>query len=304
MKGDRISTKQRRLFVLSEAFLYYFKKEKDSSSAGVIPLDYYVVTRKIQPKKKKYALLLTLSNDSWKGMTTMYKLQAETPESLEHWVENIKQKCINAGNRRVFGIDIKEITARNSNQSRFIPNIIKECILFINENALTSEGIFRLSACTSTVEFYKEQYDSGQPVNFADALDNNVPAALLKCYLRELPEPLLTYNLYSRFEEAASISNDAPEKITVVGEIFAEMPSENYATSKFLFSFLSLVAQKEDENKMGSANLATVFGPNLLSSPEGSSVQAFGLINALTEFIIKSQKQIFEVSLIPYYYYI
>lgn len=202
MKGDRISSKQRRLFILSDAFLYYYKKEKDSSAAGVIPLDYYIITRKIQPKKKKYALLLKLpsENGPWVGMTTQFKLQAETPEALEHWVENIKTKCMNAGNQRVFGVDIKEVTSRKSNQSRYIPAIVKECISFIHDNALDSVGIFRLSACSSTVEYYKDQFDTGNSVDFTDALDNNVPAALLKSYLRDLPEPLFTFALFTKFE--------------------------------------------------------------------------------------------------------
>ena len=51
VKGGRISSKQRRYIVLHEAFLHYYKKERDTAAAGVIPLDYYVVTRKIQPKK-------------------------------------------------------------------------------------------------------------------------------------------------------------------------------------------------------------------------------------------------------------
>ena len=293
MKGDRISNKQRRLFVLSDAFLYYFKKERDHSAAGVIPLDYYVVTRKIQPRKKKYALLLTLSNDAW-PLTTMYKLQAETPEALEHWVESIKRRCINAGNQTVFGIDLCEVTARKSNGDAYVPSIVKDCISYVYQHALQSEGIFRLSACTSTVEFYKEQYDLGHTVEFEESHDHNVPAALLKCYLRELPEPLLTFGLYNQFEAVASVPE--VDRVARLGQVVAELPEENYATSKFLFSFLAQVAAHEEENKMGPTNLAVVFGPNLLTSPDGSSVSAFGIVNQLVLHMIRDYEALFAAA--------
>lgn len=80
-----------------------------------------------------------------------------------------------------------------------------------------------------------------------------------------------------------------------IANILAEFPEENYATAKYLFQFLSIVAKHEEKNKMTITNLATVFGPNLLSSPEGNTVRAFGIVNALTETIIQFHAEIFKV---------
>jgi len=38
--------------------------------------------------------------------------------------------------------------------------------------------------------------DVGVPVNFDELGDVHVPAAIIKSFLRQLPEPLLTYDLY------------------------------------------------------------------------------------------------------------
>ena len=91
MKKDRTTSKQRRLFVLSGPFLFYFKKERDTCPAGVIPLEYYVVRKKLN-KKRKFSMMLTLAYDGFRNMTGSYKLQADTLEQMEVWFEKIKKR--------------------------------------------------------------------------------------------------------------------------------------------------------------------------------------------------------------------
>ena len=91
MKKDRTTSKQRRLFLLSGPFLFYYKKEKDATPCGVIPLEYYVIRKKLN-KKRKFSMMLTLASDAFKNMTGSYKLQADTLESMECWFEKIKKK--------------------------------------------------------------------------------------------------------------------------------------------------------------------------------------------------------------------
>lgn len=47
---------------------------------------------------------------------------------------------------------------------------------------------------------------SGKPVNFDEYADVHVPAVILKTFLRELPEPLLTFRVYSQVQEILSES--------------------------------------------------------------------------------------------------
>jgi len=60
-------------------------------------------------------------------------------------------------------------------------------------------GLFRISASSSVVEYYKSQYDQGVDVGFANCNDPHIAANLLKMYFRELPEPLFTFELYDAF---------------------------------------------------------------------------------------------------------
>ncbi len=61
-------------------------------------------------------------------------------------------------------------------------------------SALETEGIFRRSANVSLVRETQAACDRGEPVDFKG--DVHLAAVLLKTFLRELEEPLLTYELY------------------------------------------------------------------------------------------------------------
>lgn len=289
MKKDRTTSKQRRLFLLSGPFLFYYKKEKDATPCGVIPLEYYVIRKKLN-KKRKYSMMLTLASDAFKNMTGSYKLQADTLESMESWFEKIKKKCVNSGNKKVFGVDLREVVARKSNGHRFVPRLVLECVSFLEQKAMDLEGLFRISASASIVEYYKDQYDSGEEVTFENIYDFHIPANLLKLYFREMPEPLFTFDLYDRIV-ACGLKPETSE----LSAIMAELPPEYYATTKLLFSFLYEVSLRSEVNKMGAANLATVFGPNLVRNRSDTpNVQDFGIVNTIIQAVIVKQEAIFE----------
>ena len=55
-----------------------------------------------------------------------------------------------------------------------------------------------------------------------------------------------------------------------------------------IISFLGMVEENESVTKMSASNLATVIGPNIIRAQDGKSdVQYFGLINEITEKLIK-----------------
>lgn len=71
---------------------------------------------------------------------------------------------------------------------------------------LIKKGIFRESARLATLKHYQNLFDAGFDVQFADNEDPNVPACLIKLWLRQMPAPLL---LYKNFEECLSIVSDS-----------------------------------------------------------------------------------------------
>lgn len=60
---------------------------------------------------------------------------------------------------------------------------------------IDTEGIFRRSGHYAKVVELKQKVNGGNDVDFKD-VDTHVIAGLLKTFLRDLVEPLLTYELY------------------------------------------------------------------------------------------------------------
>ncbi|GAA5912316.1 uncharacterized protein JCM6883_003323 [Sporobolomyces salmoneus] len=166
-----------------------------------------------------------------------------------------------------FGVDLGDQMLRDSVE---VPRILEKCCEAIEREGLESMGIYRLSGTTSRVQRLKASLDrdlEGTDLLSEENLsDINDIAAVLKLWFRELPEPLLTWELYHQFIDVAKIENDRLRHIRL-HERVNELPDPNYATLKYLMGHLDKVAQQESSNQMSVSNLAIVFGPNLLSPP-------------------------------------
>ena len=58
-------------------------------------------------------------------------------------------------------------------------------------------GIFRVGASKKRTKQLRDEFDSGKDVKLNDTHNPHEVGALLKEYFRDLPEPLLTRDLYS-----------------------------------------------------------------------------------------------------------
>ncbi|OTF69921.1 RhoGAP-like protein [Euroglyphus maynei] len=113
-------------------------------------------------------------------------------------------------------------------------------------------------------------------------MKNDAPAVVstLKSYLRELPEPLLTFRLYPDWVEAAKES-DPNERLKSIWTICTKLPEANRDNLCYLMKFLHELTKYSELNKMSSQNLAIALGPSLLWS-EGDSYEYVWLVNSLS----------------------
>jgi Rho GTPase-activating protein 10 len=98
----------------------------------------------------------------------------------------------------------------------------------------------------------------------------------VKEYLRTLPEPLLTWELYAAFIDAAALSDAASgaQRRSSVAGLLERLPAPNRALAQVLFLYLARLADHAHRNHMNSTNLAMIFGP-LLLRPQHESVGTF-----------------------------
>ncbi|XP_017278274.1 rac GTPase-activating protein 1-like [Kryptolebias marmoratus] len=147
--------------------------------------------------------------------------------------------------------------------SPMIPALVIYCIKEIERRGLHEVGLYRVSGQERMVKELKEKLIRGKtlpPLNKVE--DINVITGVLKDFLRNLPEPLLTFHLNKTFMEAAEIQDD-DNCLAMLYQAVSELPPPNRDTLACLMIHLQKVSQSAN-NKMDIHNLARVFGPTLV----------------------------------------
>lgn len=105
--------------------------------------------------------------------------------------------------RGIFGIDLTATVKANNNS---IPFVITRCIDEIEARGMNQEGIYRVSGFADEIEDLKNLFDKeGDRANISGEAHNiNAIAGVLKLYLRLLPVPLITFDLYANLMETNS----------------------------------------------------------------------------------------------------
>jgi hypothetical protein len=104
----------------------------------------------------------------------------------------------------MFGFDLSE---RVQIENRFVPLIVEECIKEVEKRGLDYEGIYRKSGGAAQIRSIQLSFDHGEKINLSDEEEYNDICAItsvLKQYFRELPNPLLAYELYDTFIKVSS----------------------------------------------------------------------------------------------------
>ncbi|XP_046890709.1 beta-chimaerin isoform X2 [Hypomesus transpacificus] len=173
--------------------------------------------------------------------------------------------------KKVFSCDLTTLVKAH-NTTR--PMVVDMCIREIELRGLTSEGLYRVSGFSEHIEDVRLAFDrDGDKADIsADTYaDINIIAGVLKLYLRDLPIPVITFELYSKFVQAAKIPN--PEsRLEAIHEGLLLLPPAHHETLRFLMAHLKRVTMFEKDNFMNAENLGIVFGPTLMQPPEQSAL--------------------------------
>ncbi|KAG0233867.1 hypothetical protein BGW42_007074 [Actinomortierella wolfii] len=196
--------------------------------------------------------------------STMAPSARTTAQYQEYMMSAQAQSLINT--RPVFGVDLAEQLIRDETD---LPEIVVKCTRAIEQFGMDTMGIYRVSGITSATNRLRAMFDKDCGAvdleNIDEYIDINSVASVLKSWFRELPDPLLTRELYPRFIEAAAIE-DPGLRLMHIHECTNQLPDPNYATLKFLMAHLNRVQANQEVTKMGASNLGLIFGPTLMCS--------------------------------------
>lgn len=120
----------------------------------------------------------------------------------------------------------------------------------------------------------------------------HVLSSVLKSFLREMPEPLLTFECYENFITAANMT-DQQDRVSTLYDILKKLPKPNFDLMERLVFHLARVALHEEVNRMSAASLAIVFAPCILRTnkflPAQDSLHDIGSQTQCIETIITEQ---------------
>ncbi|KAI4280523.1 MAG: hypothetical protein L6R38_004385 [Xanthoria sp. 2 TBL-2021] len=208
-----------------------------------------------------------------------------------------------AGKKKgVFGVGLDILVERDGVESTYgvgpgalrVPGIIDDAISAMRQMDMSVEGVFRKNGNIRGLKDLSDKIDAKEAeVDLSKESPVQV-AALLKKFLRELPDPLLTFKLYRLFIISQKI-NDEEKRKRVLHLTCCLLPKTHRDSLEILFSFLvwaSSFSQVDEESgsKMDTHNLATVIAPNILKDKSAiapmdeNSFLAIEAVNSLIEY--------------------
>ncbi|XP_064511103.1 SH3 domain-binding protein 1 [Pseudopipra pipra] len=146
---------------------------------------------------------------------------------------------------------------------------IEACVMMLLASGMREEGLFRLAAGASVLRKLKSSLASGSNALEEFYSDPHAVAGALKSYLRELPQPLMTFELYDEWVKVASLK-DVDSRVQSLRDTCSRLPQESYNNLRYLIKFLAKLAEHQEVNKMTPSNIAIVLGPNLLWSQQST----------------------------------
>ncbi|XP_015132097.3 protein FAM13A isoform X4 [Gallus gallus] len=204
-----------------------------------------------------------------------------------------KQK--DATRPKVFGVSLLELQQQGLSKNG-IPIVVWNIVEYLTQHGMTQEGLFRVNGSMKTVEQLRLQYERGEEVELVKDGDVYSAASLLKLFLRELPDGIITSALHSKFIQLYQDGRNEVQKERNLKELLKELPDAHYCLLKYLCQFLIKVAEHHVENRMNLCNLATVFGPNCFHVPSGfEGIKEQEICNKIMTKMLESYNTLFEL---------
>ncbi|XP_063703915.1 ralA-binding protein 1 [Culicoides brevitarsis] len=165
----------------------------------------------------------------------------------------------------IFGVPLSVAVERSRcHDGVELPLVVRDCIDFLQEH-LQNEHIHRSDGSKTRLQQLKKLYNNRESNGIQD-FDVATASALLKMFLKELPEPVLTTDLLPRFEEAAALATSTEQEKELKILVEQQLPICNRILVSWIFLHFDAIIAHEKHNKFNPQNLAVVLSPVLQMS--------------------------------------
>ncbi|XP_073917766.1 unconventional myosin-IXa isoform X5 [Castor canadensis] len=206
------------------------------------------------------------------------------------------KKCDPELSSRQFGVELSRLTS----EDRTVPLVVEKLINYIEMHGLYTEGIYRKSGSTNKIKELRQGLDTDAESVNLDDYNIHVIASVFKQWLRDLPNPLMTFELYEEFLRAMGLQ-ERKETIRGVYSVIDQLSRTHLNTLERLIFHLVRIALQEDTNRMSANALAIVFAPCILRCPDTTdplqSVQDISKTTICVELIVVEQMSKYKARL-------
>ncbi|XP_014275663.1 rho GTPase-activating protein 26 isoform X2 [Halyomorpha halys] len=227
----------------------------------------------------------------------VFTLQALSEEDRKQWMD------VMDGKEPTYGVPVPLKPVKMEEKS-VLDDVgfafVTKCIDVLECRGLEEQGLYRVVGVSSKVnKLLSMGLDKRkiEKLNLEDPLEweSKTVTSALKTYLRNLPEPLMTFRFHESFIIAAKQENTTL-RLKEIHSLVHRLPSQNIKMLDKLIKHLHNVCIHADKNLMTVSNLGVCFGPTLLR-PEEETVAAIMDIkfcNVVVEILIKNYAKIFK----------
>ncbi|XP_026497278.1 ralA-binding protein 1 isoform X2 [Vanessa tameamea] len=187
----------------------------------------------------------------------------------------------------IFGVPLQQSVERSRcHDDTGLPLVIRDSIDFLQAHGLKSNQIYRTEPDKIKLQQLRKLFTDRGPT-FPYHWDVPVACAMLKSFISELPDSILTQELHGQFEQATAIAE--PQREATMITLISKLPACNHSLLGWLMRHFENVVANEQTNHANIQTIATAMGPALNMS-----------LNLLTYFISKADKLFPDVRLTKY----
>ncbi|XP_046953267.1 unconventional myosin-IXb isoform X4 [Lynx rufus] len=195
-----------------------------------------------------------------------------------------------------FGVCVDSLTSDKAS----VPVVLEKLLEHVEMHGLYTEGLYRKSGAANRTRELRQALQTDPAAVKLENFPIHAITGVLKQWLRELPEPLMTFAQYGDFLRAVELPGKQ-EQLAAIYTVLEHLPEANHNSLERLIFHLVKVALLEDVNRMSPSALAIIFAPCLLRCPDNSdpltSMKDVLKVTTCVEMLIKEQMRKYKVKM-------
>ncbi|KAM9713023.1 LOW QUALITY PROTEIN: rho GTPase-activating protein 28 [Menidia menidia] len=174
-----------------------------------------------------------------------------------------------AQERGVFGVPLSSLLEadRRSRPGTRVPVVFQKLLSVVEQTGLQTEGILRVPGSAARMKALRRALDldgGSGPFDWSSVRPAEA-SGLLKLFIRELPDPLLTHGLLPTFLCLLGVPSEV-HQVQALQLLALLLPEAHRSTLRALLVFLRKVVSHQEQNRMSLWNVSMVMAPNLFAA--------------------------------------